>query len=180
MSLERLAELLKERNRVSSEIASLIGRPALNSHLGEYIASKIFDIELYESATHKGADGRFRSGPLRGKTVNVKLYGKKEGLLDISHAPADYYLVLTGPDSPPVSSRGGDRPLVIDQAFIFNMGNLLTELRVRGVKIGIATSITKSSWEAAMIYPRPRSKECILSPEQAKLLELFHMESSFY
>jgi len=176
MSLERLAELLRERNRISSEIATLIGRPALSSHIGEYIASKIFDIELYESATHKGADGQFRSGPLRGKTVNVKLYVKKEGLLDINHAPADYYLVLTGPDSPPISSRGGDRPLVIEQAFIFNMGNLLNELRGRGVKIGVATSIKKNDWERAMIYPHPRNTEYQLSPEQNKLLELFHRE----
>ena len=173
MSLERLVELLRERNRISTEIAALIGRPALSSHIGEYIASKIFDIELYESATHKGVDGQFRTGPLRGKTVNVKLYGKKEGILDINHAPADYYLVLTGPDSPPVSSRGGDRPLTIEQAFIFNMSRLLTELRGRGVKIGIATSMTKGSWEAAMIYPRPRNTEYMLSPEQAKLIELF-------
>jgi hypothetical protein len=159
MSLERLAELLRERNRISSEIATLIGRPALSSHIGEYIASKIFDVELYESATHKGADGQFRSGPLRGKTVNVKLYGKKEGLLDINHAPADYYLVLTGPDSPLVSSRGGDRPLIIEQAFIFKMGNLLNELRGRGVKIGVATIGKKDDWERAMIYPHPRNKE---------------------
>jgi len=159
MSLERLAELLRERNRISSEIATLIGRPALSSHIGEHIASKILDIELYESATHKGADGQFRSGPLRGKTVNVKLYGKKEGILDINHASADYYLVLTGPDSPLTSSRGGDRPLIIEQAFIFNMGNLLNELRSRGVKIGVATSIKKDDWERAMIYPHPRNTE---------------------
>jgi hypothetical protein len=176
VSLERLVELLRERNRISTEIAALIGRPALSSHIGEYIASKIFDIELYESAIHKGADGRFRSGPLRGKTVNVKLYGKKEGLLDINHAPADYYLVLTGPDSPPTSSHGADRPLTIEQAFIFNMGNLLNELRGRGVKIGVATSVKKDDWEKAMIYPHPRNKEYQLSPEQNKLIELFHRE----
>jgi len=175
MSLERLAEL-RERNRISSEIATLIGRPALSSHIGEYIASKIFDVELYESATHKGADGQFRSGPLRGKTVNVKLYGKKEGLLDINHAPADYYLVLTGPDSPPTSSRGADRPITIEQAFIFNMGNLLNELHGRGVRIGVATSVKKDDWDKAMIYPHPRNKEYRLSPEQNKLIELFHRE----
>ena len=48
MNLERLAELLRERNRVSTKIAALIGRPALNSHVGEYIASQVFDIELYD------------------------------------------------------------------------------------------------------------------------------------
>jgi len=176
VSLERLVELLRERNRVSTEIAALIGRPALSSHIGEYIASHIFDIELYESATHKGADGQFRSGPLHGKTVNVKLYGKKEGLLDINHAPADYYLVLTGPDSPPTSSRGGDRPFTIEQAFIFNMGNLLNELYGRGVKIGVATSVRKTTWEKAMIHPHPTNAEYQLSHEQKKLIELFRGE----
>jgi len=68
---------------------------------------------------------------------------KKEGILDINHAPAEYYLVLTGPDSPPTSSRGGDRPLTIEQTFIFNMGNLFNELRSRGVKISVATSVKK-------------------------------------
>jgi len=174
MTLEKLAELLRKRNQISSEIASLIGRPAEKGHIGEYVASKVFDIELNTSATHKGIDGYFRSGPLREKTVNVKLYGKKEGLLDINHAPADYYLVLTGPDSPPISSRGGDRPLVIKQAFIFNMVRLLNELRVRGVKIGIATSMTRSSWEAAMIYPQQRCNEYVLSNEQTSLLRLFN------
>jgi hypothetical protein len=48
VSLERLAELLRERNRISTEIAALIGRLALNSHVGEYIASQVFDIELYD------------------------------------------------------------------------------------------------------------------------------------
>jgi hypothetical protein len=35
-------------------------------HLGEWIASVVFDIELESSASAKGIDGRFRSGPLRG------------------------------------------------------------------------------------------------------------------
>ena len=176
MSLERLAELLRERNRVSTEIAALIGRPALNSHIGEYIASQVFDIELYESATAKGADGCFRSGPLQGKTVNVKLYGKKEGILDISQAPAEYYLVLTGPDSQPTSSRGADRPLIIEQVFIFNLSSLLQELRSKGVMIGVATSVRKTTWEKAMIYPHPTNAEYQLSHEQKKLIELFHGE----
>ena len=56
MSLERLAELLRERNRVSTEIAALIGRPALNSHVGEYIASQVFDItELIDIRPNPGS-----------------------------------------------------------------------------------------------------------------------------
>ena len=174
MSLERLAELLRERNRISTEIAALIGRPALNSHIGEYIASQIFDIALHESATHKGADGQFRSGPLRGKTVNVKLYGKKEWILDINPAAvADHYLVLTGPSGPAASSRGGDRPLAIDQVFLFNMKQLLPELEKKGVKIGIATSIANKYWEQAMLYPQQKNIELTLSNNQRQLLQLF-------
>jgi hypothetical protein len=41
-------------------------------------------------------DGRFRSGPRRGKTVNVNWYLKHEDLLDMTELPAlDYYLVLS-------------------------------------------------------------------------------------
>lgn len=88
--LEKLADLISERNRISKTISKLIGRPALPRHIGEYIASKIFNIELEEFATSKGIDGRFTEGPLKGKTVNIKLYGKREGLLDISLARAKF------------------------------------------------------------------------------------------
>ena len=81
--LKELAALLKQRNEIDSAIASVIGRPAISGHLGEFIAAKIFDIKLADSATNKGIDGHFKNGPLAGRTVNVKLYGKQEGLLDI-------------------------------------------------------------------------------------------------
>jgi hypothetical protein len=32
--------------------------------------------------------GRFRAGPLAGRTVNIKFYGKREGLLDTADLPA--------------------------------------------------------------------------------------------
>ena len=54
--------------------------------------------------------------------------------------------------------------------------NLLNELRGRGVKIGVATSVKKDDWEKAMIYPHLRNTEYQLSPEQNKLIELFHRE----
>ena len=78
--MEKLARLIHERNRVSEEITGIIGKPALNGHIGEYIASKIFGIKLEASATSKGIDGRFNEGSLKGKSVNVKLYGKKENV----------------------------------------------------------------------------------------------------
>jgi hypothetical protein len=173
MSLEKLAQLLKERNKISTEIAHLIGRPALSGHIGEYIASQIFDIELNESATHKGTDGTFRTGPLQGKTVNVKLYGKKEGILDINTHPADYYLVLTGPNTPPTNSREADRPTTINQAFLFNTQKLRQTLEQRKIHIGIATSVTKNEWHNAMIHPDANNPEYKLSKEQATQLELF-------
>jgi hypothetical protein len=55
--VEKLAQLIHERNRISEEIARIIGRPALSGHIGEYIASKIFNIRLEESAISKGIDG---------------------------------------------------------------------------------------------------------------------------
>ena len=110
-SLAQAAALLRERNAIDAELARLIQRPMTSGHLGEWIAAQVFDIELEASAVAAGIDGRFRSGPLHGRTVNVKWYLKREGLLDTTEAAAlDYYLVLTGPSSAAVSSRGTTRP----------------------------------------------------------------------
>jgi hypothetical protein len=72
-TLRQLADLIAEHNRIAAKMTALIGRPAILSHLGEYIASKVFEIKLEESAVHKGSDGQFASGPLAGKSVNVRL-----------------------------------------------------------------------------------------------------------
>jgi hypothetical protein len=174
MVMKRLAELIQDRNNISEEIAKIINRPALNSHIGEYIASQIFDISLNTSANVKGMDGLFKSGSLRDKSVNVKLYGKKENILDISPGNlADYYLVISGDTGDLLSSRGKTRPLNISQVFLFNMNELLSRLRASGVKIGIATSIRKSEWEKAMLYPVKKNMELVLSKEQVELLRLF-------
>jgi hypothetical protein len=47
-------------------------------HLGEWIASQVFDIALEVSAVAEGIDGVFRSGALEGSMVNVKWYLKRE------------------------------------------------------------------------------------------------------
>ena len=116
--LSNLASLLVERNAVDARIAAIIGRPALVGHMGEYVASEILDIQLAASATQAGHDGRFRDGPLAGRTVNIKMYGKREGVLDINqeHVP-DFYLVLSGPKSPAPTSKGSTRPFVIKEVF---------------------------------------------------------------
>lgn len=62
--LERLAALLRQRNSIDADISSLIARPALPGHIGEFIAAAVFDIQLEGSATRAGYDGVFRSGSL--------------------------------------------------------------------------------------------------------------------
>lgn len=172
--LETLANLLSMRNQIDGDISKIIKRPANSGHLGEFIASKIFCISLEYSATTKGIDGRFTQAPLFDKTVNIKFYGKQEGILDIAlDNLADYYLVLTGPKSQPATSRGGTRPFTIEHVYLFEMQQVVNELNNRGVKIGIATSIKKEFWDASELFPLNNNKQIILSDEQTRLLKLF-------
>ncbi len=60
---------------------------ALPGHLGEWIAAQVFGIELERHATAKGIDGRFADG----RTVNIKWYLKREGLLDLCDDGPDLY-----------------------------------------------------------------------------------------
>src|SRR3954468_6515480 len=97
-AVTELTDLLRERNAVDARIASLIGRPAERGHIGEFLAARLFGIRLADSATNRALDGWFDGGRLDGKSVNVKLYGLHEGLLDVSPPGlVDYYLVLAGP-----------------------------------------------------------------------------------
>lgn len=152
--LRRLAELLDLRNANEREIAELIGRPGQPGHVGEFIAARIFDIDLEPSANKPGYDGRFGSGPLAQKSVDVKYYSKWEAMLDINikHTP-DYYLVLAGPKSAVASSKGSGRSWAVDSVFLFEAKPLIDRLRERGVKIGTATSVRSNEWETARIYP---------------------------
>ncbi len=170
--LVRLAELLAARDELDAQIAEIVGRSARPGDVGEFIAARIFDIELAASATQAGYDGVFRSGPLRGKTVNVKTYGDVLGGIDIGAHPCDCYLVLTGPP------RGGavgvrHHPWRITGVYLFEMAKLMAVLRQRGVKIGIATSLRKADAEAARIFPQSDRSPLPLSPDQAALLQLF-------
>jgi len=143
-------------------------------HLGEWIAARIFDIDLESNATTAGFDGRFTSDALRGRTVNVKWYLKREGLLDLTDSDAvEYYLVLTGPTAPATHSRGAVRPWCITSVYLFDARVLLNDLRGRGVKIGVASSVRAAQWEATQIYPEQRSKALTLTPAQVELLRQF-------
>jgi hypothetical protein len=172
--IRRIAQLLHARNTIDAEIATLMHRPMTSGHLGEWIASEIFDIELEPSAVAAGIDGSFRSGPLQGQTVNIKWYLKREGLLDTSESMRlDYYLVLAGPLSAAASSRGSTRPWCIEAVFLFDARQLRAEQAERAVKRGVASSVVKRQWEAAEIYPAASNPIVAISPRQAEMLDLF-------
>ena len=172
--LKTLAELIKKRNGIGIRISKIINYTSLPGHMGEIIASKIFDLELHETAQHQGSDGIFKSGPLAGKNVNIKWYAKMETSLDINPTyPAEYYLVLAGPKSSMTSSRGTSRPLVINSVFLFESESLISQLKKRTVKIGIATSVTQKQWSDAEIFPNQRNNLLPVTEKQKELLGYF-------
>lgn len=172
--LKRLAHLLHRYNAIGDAIAGVIGRPAERGHVGEYIAAHIFDIALERSARKRAYDGRFRAGALAGHTVNVKWYGKQEGVLDLhARGAPNYYLALTGLAGSAASSRGATRPWVIESVYLFEARPLLEDLRARGVKIRTGSSVKQALWTAAEVYPEPRNATFVLSQEQRDLVAIF-------
>ena len=178
--LTHLADLIARRNAIDAEIANLIGRPVHSGHVGEFLAARIFPIDLHERATTRASDGVFKGGPLSGSTVNIKFYSKWGGLLDMvsSEDPTahpDYYLIMSGPVAPPISSKGTHSPLVIESVYLFHSNTLLEALKSfpRMVKLGIGTSIRKQIWQQAMIYPEQVNQALILTDEQRAALQLF-------
>lgn len=171
--LAELAVLLRVRNGIDEHIGRLINRPMTAGHAGEWIARRIFDIKLEQSASARALDGRFRSAPLAGKSVNVKWYLKREGLLDLTEAPElDYYLVFTGPKAAATDVRTV-RPWRIDAVYLFDSKRLLAELRERGTKIGIASGVREALWQEAEIYPTATNTTLVLTEDQRRRLALF-------
>src|ERR1700752_2421185 len=82
--LAELGALLRERNALDARISRLLDRPVHTGSIGEWIAERIFDIELETAANAAGYDGRFTTGGLTGRTVNIKAYTKQESMLDIN------------------------------------------------------------------------------------------------
>ena len=174
IELEELAELIKVRNQIANEISSLIGRPAQIGHVGEFIASQVFNITLEESASTPAIDGFFSEGDLRGQSVNIKWYAKRENVLDITPEKLpNYYLVMTGPKATGLSSKGKSRPWLIRSVYWFNANELVSNLKEKNLKIGIATSVRQEYWDKAEIYPKSKNTSLILNEEQRQLLSLF-------
>jgi len=173
-NLPRLAELLKARNTVESNIATLIGLPVNIGSVGDYIASTIFGITHEEPTSHRVIYDRFSCGPLAGHTVDVQWHARREGDLSLkTDTPLDYYLIMTGPKAGVNTARSLVNPWVIESVFLFDARELLTALHERGVQIGSRTSVIAELWDRAEIYPHQHNKRLILSEEQRQLLALF-------
>ena len=154
--IRELARLLHERNQIDTAISGIILRPATIGHIGEYIAAKVFDIRLWPAATHKASDGYFVTGPLAGKSVDVKFYGKQESLLAVSEEQQpDYFLVFTGLEAAATSSRGSTRPLLIEHVYLFHGQAVADSIRQRGVQFGVAASSRKLCGEAPRSFLEP-------------------------
>ena len=172
-NLPRLAELLKARNTVESNMANLIGHPVSIGSVGDYIASAIFGITHEDPTTHKIVYDSFSYGPLAGHTVDVQWHTRREGDLSLkTDTPLDYYLVLAGLKAGVNTARSLANLWVIESVFLFDAKELLTALHERGVQIGPRTSVIAELWDRAEIYPQ-RNKRLILSEEQRQLLALF-------
>jgi hypothetical protein len=170
---QNLAALLRQMNAIGEEISRIIQRPALTGHLGEFVASRVFNIDLEPSANSKGIDGRFRDGPLAGKSVNIKCYLKLETLDINPNAIPDYYLVLSGPRSKATNSKGATRPFVISHVFLFDTSVLIPELESRPVRLQTGTSLLRRQWENAEIFPSVNPRLYELTDAQRAMLTLF-------
>lgn len=173
--LTALAALLRERNEIDRRIGAILDRPMATGHAGEWIAARIFDIHLEGLANAPAIDGRFQSGPLAGKSVNVKWYLKREGMLDVTPSPLlDYYLVLAGPKSTPKDLRSL-RPWVISSVHLFDAKATLASLTARGARAGIASSVPEAQWTAQEIYPTQTCELLPLTDRQRDQIALFGM-----
>jgi hypothetical protein len=170
--LERLAELLRRRDDMDEQIAAVTGRSARPGDIGEYIASVVFDIELAATAVQAGYDGRFRSGPFAGRTVNIKAYGDISAGIDIGSHPCDYYLVISGPRR--ATGRVQHHRWQIARVCLFEAARLLSTFADRKVQIGVATSLRQADLTAAEIYPTVGADQLLVPTEaQRHQLDLF-------
>jgi hypothetical protein len=162
----RFVDIHADRVRLRTAVHGS-GRP-LSGNIGEFVAARVFGIDLMPSGSHAGYDGVFCAPPLAGRTVNIKTYSRNEWILDIGKHPCDYYLVLTGP---PGQARV--RPWVIESVHLFDSLRLIPQLQQLGIKIGVATSVRNQYWEASRIFPARQGSPLDLTDDQIAALRLF-------
>lgn len=172
--LHQLSHLVLEFNAITAKISDLIGRPALLGNVGEFIASELFDFALETRGNNHAWDGRFRSGPLKDKTANIKVLGRREGILDLNMSLLpDYYLVLAGPRARTSMSGLSSRPWSIASIHLFNARELHSAFTLAGRRVGIASSVRLAEWDAAEVYPHNRSGILKLTDEQRRWIETY-------
>ena len=154
-SIGKLADLLKDRNRIDQQIVNIIRRPAEKSHIAEWIASRVFLIDLNGNKNEKGYDGIFTEGSLKGKKVDIKYYAVNQHQIDVNQEVSEdvYLLVFTGPYRPASSSEDQHRPFCISNIYLFNEKVLCDDLGKRDVKVSKATSVRKELWDNHELYP---------------------------
>ncbi len=169
--LEYLADLLRVRNATERALQTVLERPGSIGDIGEVIAQTIFPIALHERRNHPGSDGWFHSGPLEGKTVNVKMYSNGETRLDIKPRPPwpDYYLVLRGAKA----AKQHGIPWHIEDVFLYDAGVLIPRLQERGTRLTVATSLRQGDRDEARIYPVREGAPLALTAEQIEQIRLF-------
>jgi len=161
-SVTAVAQLVRERNEIDGEITRIINRPSVAGHLGEWLASQLFDIDLEPPDSAEAYDGRFASGPLATRSVNIEWISKRDEDLALASArPIDFRLVFAGPRALALTMRGISRPVRINACYLFD---------TRGLEAGQATP---GEWDAAEIFPRRNNSQLAIDPEAHALLALF-------
>ena len=176
--LEKLSTLIKKWNRLEREISAIIERPGTISNVGEYIASKVFDIVLERSRTRQAYDGVFGNGLLKGLRVNVKISRERESFIDWrDDALPDFFLILAGPKRTSRRKTGESRPVRIASAYLFRVKETRAQLISREVNLPknrrVQASIAHWQWEAAEVFPNANCDLLVLSSKQRSLLMLF-------
>jgi hypothetical protein len=173
-SVTAVARLVRERNELEGEITRIINRPAVPGHLGEWLASQLFDIDLESPDSAEAFDGRFASGPLATRTVNIEWIGKRDEDLDLtSSRPVDFHLVFTGPKALALTTKGIARPLRINGCYLFDARGREARPDARGATPGAGSSVLAQEWDAAEIFPRPNNPLLPIGPETHGVLGLF-------
>ncbi len=171
IQLEQLADLLRVLNTVNHALSGVLGRAANVGNISEVIASEILDIQLAERANHPVFDGVFATGPLQGKTANVKWrnVGVKTINMTDSDTLPDYFLTLTGP------KKTGSlyHPFAIKEVCLFEAAPLVQRLKKEGIPIGFQTRVGAEAWEKARIYPVQKGSPLPLTRTQEDLFTVF-------
>jgi hypothetical protein len=173
-SVTAVARLIRQRNEMDGEITRIINRPVVGGHLAAWLANELFDVDLEPVGSADTLDGRFTSGALATRTVNIQWIGERNGYFDTTSSDQpDFRLVFTGPKALALTREGVVRAMRIDGCYLFDDRLLRAQQLARGASVGAPSSVPAAEWEAAEIFPRPNNPLLRVDPEAVRLLDLF-------